>query len=101
MIQGWIEFDWTSVSDKSFLARGRITCTGMDELAWELTLPDGRKETERSRHHTNAIRGRLRRWVQRWPVSNDFVSMLRVRQDDKNLKPMRVMEPPFRPDESL
>ena len=100
MVQGWIEFDWTNGADKSLLARGRVTCTELDELTWHLTLTDGKKETDYSLHHVTSIRAKLQRWVKRWPVSNDLVSVLRVRQDDKNSKPMRVMEPPFRPAES-
>ncbi|MEO6183940.1 MAG: hypothetical protein ABIP71_12720, partial [Verrucomicrobiota bacterium] len=100
MILGWIQFDWSRATDKSFLAKGLIRCTGADELTWELTLADGKKEVGRSRHHRNSIREMLARWIERFPVINQFISVLRVKPQEGKSKPLHFIEPPFAPHES-
>jgi SNF2 family DNA or RNA helicase len=73
MVKGFIQLDWTRIADGAALATGKMTCSGPDELTWELCL-DGARETACSRHHLNSIRAQLRRWFARLPVANEDFS---------------------------
>ena len=75
-----------------------MTCSGTDELTWELTLA-GQAETAHSRHDLNAIRGQLRRWFLRLPVANEDYSA-RTIFPGKGRNPEIRMEPPFAAHES-
>jgi superfamily II DNA or RNA helicase len=97
-VSGFIGFDWTRLRDGGVVAAGRVTCSGRDELTWELTL-DGGKETAYSGRHLNSIRGQLRRWLSRWPAANEDFSAHTIVLG-KGRKPESHEEPPFAPDES-
>ncbi len=98
-VGGFIQFDWSRTSDGAALAAGRVTCSGPDELKWELTVGDAR-ETAHSRHHLNSVRGQLRRWFARLPVANENFSARTVMPGKSRLKPEVREEPPFVPHES-
>jgi superfamily II DNA or RNA helicase len=96
-VGGFIQFDWSR--DGAALATGRVTCSGPDELKWELTV-DGATETAHSRHHLNSLRGQLRRWFARLPVANENFSARTVMPGKSRAKPEVREEPPFGPHES-
>ncbi len=98
-IGGFILFDWSRTSDGAALATGRVTCSGRDELKWELTV-DGATETAHSRHHLNSLRGPLRHWFARLPVANQDVSAGTVIPGKSRGKSEIREEPPFGPHES-
>ena len=98
-VGGFIQFDWTRTADGTVLATGRVTCSGPDELKWQLTV-DGASETARSRHHLNSIRGQLRRWLSRLPVAHENVFARTVVPGRSRGKSEVHDEPPFGPAES-
>ncbi len=98
-VGGFIQFDWSRTGDGAALAVGRVTCSGPDELNWELIV-DGACETAHSRHHLNSIRGQLRRWFARLPVANQNVSARMVVPGKSRSKPEMRDELRFGPDES-
>jgi len=98
-VGGFIQFDWSRIGDGMAIATGRITCSGPDELKWELTA-EGAKETAHSRHHLNSIRGQLRNWFSRLPVANEDFSARTVSPGKNPSKPEVYNEPPFGPHES-
>jgi superfamily II DNA or RNA helicase len=99
MARRFIQFDWTDAEKGTATATGRVSCSGRDELAWELTT-GGRTETAHSKHHLNSIRGQLRRWVARLPVANKNFSARSVMPGKNSSKPVVCNEPPFGPSES-
>jgi superfamily II DNA or RNA helicase len=76
--KGHIQLDWSRMADGAALATGRVTCSGPDELTWDLTAGDAR-ETAYSRHHLNSVRAQLRRWFLRLPVASQDVTARTVR----------------------
>jgi superfamily II DNA or RNA helicase len=99
LMRGYVQFDWSDVASGLPEATGRVSCSGPDELRWDLTL-GGHTETTHSTDHLNGIRGQLRQWVGRLPVMNDAVSASSVGPDQRTGRPMAREEPPFAPDES-
>jgi hypothetical protein len=93
-VDGFIQFDWSRTDNKAALATGRVTCSGQDELKWELSV-DGNTETVHSQHHLNSIRARLRHWLSRLPVANENVSARTVVRGKRFDKPESYDEPPF------
>lgn len=98
MVQGFIGFDWSGAA-KQTTATGRVTCSGPDELHWELTV-DGHKEVAVSRHQLNSIRAQLQQWLKRFPVENSGVSARSVLLLAGSAKPVIQNETPFGPNES-
>jgi len=98
MVQWFIQFDWSDGTGKA-LASGRVTCSGLDELRWELTI-GGQTETAESRHHLNSIRSQLQRWAERIPVAHAQVSACWVEPSSTSSKPITREESPFGPHES-
>jgi superfamily II DNA or RNA helicase len=98
MANGFIGFDWSDAAGQA-AAGGRVTCSGPDELRWELTV-DGQKEVAVSRHHLNSIRAQLQRWRARFPVAHAGVSARAVKLPMHHTKPVIHDEPPFGPHES-
>ena len=97
-VGSFIQFDWTRIRDSAAVASGKVTCSGPDELTWELTL-DGQADTAHSRHDLNAIRGQLRRWFLRLPVANEDYSA-RTIFPGKGRNPEIRIDPPFGAHES-
>lgn len=98
-VRGLVQLDWTRPCDGAVLATGLVTCSGMDELTWNLT-EDGAGETAHSRHHLNSIRAQLRRWFTRLHVANEDVTVRTVVPGRNCSKTEVLNEPPFGPDES-
>jgi len=97
-IQGFIQFDWSDGAAKP-VACGRVTCSGPDELQWELSA-DGQKDIALSRHHLNSIRAQLQRWRARFPVHTARFSSCMVRPGNSPSKAVVAEQPPFGPHES-
>jgi hypothetical protein len=97
-VGGFIGFDWTRVRDGGAVAVGMVTCSGPDELTWDLKL-GGRTETDYSGCDLNSIHGQLRRWLLRWPVANGDFSAHTILLG-KGRKPESREEPPFGPGQS-
>lgn len=97
-IQGFIQFDWSDGAAKN-IASGRVTCSGPDELKWELSA-GGHREIALSRHHLNSIRAHLQRWQARFPVITARFSSCMVRPGTTSSKAIVAEQPPFGPHES-
>ena len=98
MVKGFIQFDWSDGGGTA-VASGRVTCSGRDELRWELTV-NGQTEKAESRHHLNSIRAQLQRWQLRFPVAHAQVSACWVSLVDNSSKPITKAEAPCGPGES-
>ncbi len=97
-IQGLIQFDWSDGAAKN-IATGRVTCSGPDELKWELSA-GGQREVALSRHHLNSIRAQLQRWQARFPVITARFSSCMLRPGTASSKTIVAEQPPFGPHES-
>ena len=63
---GGIQLDWTDPSGQKPRATLRVCCTGLDELTWELACQ--RRECDYSTLHRSAIRARLVRFSNQYPI---------------------------------
>ncbi|HYG25225.1 MAG TPA: SNF2-related protein [Verrucomicrobiae bacterium] len=98
LVGGFIQLEWTRIRDGAACASGRVTCTGIDELTWDLTVNDVR-ETEHSRHPLDSIRAQMLRWFERLPVADQDVSSCTISASRRRGKQMSE-DPPFGPHES-
>ncbi len=97
--RGSIQFDWTRVETGNAVAAGRVTCSGTNELSWELTR-DGRTDITHSRHHLSSIRAQLRRWIGTLPVDNANFSARSIMPGTKLSEPVNQDLPPWGQTES-
>ena len=70
----FIGCEWAAANDNATQATGRLTCSGLDELTWELTMA-GAKEIRRSRHHLNSVRSQLEGWRLRFAANRDSIRL--------------------------
>jgi hypothetical protein len=93
------EFTWTQPGSEAAVGTGWIRCTGADQLTWELER-EGRREATVSSHRRISIRAAINRWLQNFPTNRETVAGFWIQPGSARNKPVRVQEPPFRPDES-
>ena len=98
MVEGFIQFDWSDGSKRT-VATGRVTCSGLDELTWDLRT-GGPKEITHSSHHLNSIRAQFQQWVARYPVVNAKFSACVVKPGNASRETVVTDEPPFGPHQS-
>ncbi len=98
VVRAQTEFTWTEDEGSSPCATGVVTCSGPQELRWELTLP-GEREVTRSSHVRASILGSLIQWSERFPVAVGGFEGEWIELRPGNSKPVRSAEP-FEPDES-
>src|SRR5439155_20297976 len=99
MLRGHIQFGWIEAKSKAVIGKGKVTCTGLNELTWEFSA--GRQtQTTSTTHHANSIRAQLKRWLSRLPVMEKDFSAGTVLPGKNPAKPLVRAEPPFGPDES-
>lgn len=98
MVRGYIGFEWSDTAGRA-RADGRVTCSGPDELRWDLSEA-GRMEPAVTRHHLKSIRSQLQRWRARFPVANTAVAARVVTRPAGHTQPVTREEPPFGPHES-
>ncbi|MFM1945527.1 MAG: hypothetical protein RI897_4509 [Verrucomicrobiota bacterium] len=90
--RGFIQLQWTRGAET--VATGKITCTGRDELRWDLSS-SGNTETTPSRHHANSIRAQIGHWFKRLPVADEYFTARIVSTGDHRSKTVIREEPPF------
>jgi hypothetical protein len=95
-VEGFTLFDWKN--NRAEVATGRIRCSGLDELTWELTV-EGAHETDFTTHHRNSIRAALGRWLTRFPANLNTFAGFWVEQAHPGAKPQVKAEPAFGPEE--
>ena len=98
-IHGCALLEWTKPPHPAQIATGKITCTGPDELAWKLTAP-GPPETIHSPHHLHGIQAALRRWLARFPVRPEHLSVRYAKRLTSASNVTYVHEAPFDSGES-
>jgi SNF2 family DNA or RNA helicase len=81
------EFIWTVPASKQVFARGRVRCTGADQLTWELER-SGQPEAAVSRAHRNSIRGALDRWLNQIPTNRDTFTAFWLAADPRTGEPL-------------
>ena len=99
-IDGFVEFVWTAPGSREAAAVGRVHCAGADQLTWAVDK-DGRRDAAVSSHRRNSIRSAMERWLKQFPTNHDTFTAFWIRTQPGSMKPVRVQEPPFGPDEGV
>jgi superfamily II DNA or RNA helicase len=92
------QFTWSDPLSKRVVGVGRVRCTGLEQVSWELDA-NGKTEYRISSHRVEDIRAGLGGWLQLFRTDqNTFMAFL-VQKKFGAGTPEYIAEPPFGPDE--
>jgi hypothetical protein len=92
-------FTWSDPVSARTVAVGRVRCTGLERVSWELET-QGQTETTVSSHRIEGLRAELGRWLQRFRTNQDSFVAFWIRPQPGTKRPIYIQEPPFEPGES-
>jgi SNF2 family DNA or RNA helicase len=98
-VNGFAEFAWTAPGSALPAAVGRVSCTGADQLTWDLERA-GRHDTTVSSHHRNSIRAAMGRWLNQIPTRRDTFTAFWMQMQPGTNKAVRDQEL-FGPEEAV
>jgi superfamily II DNA or RNA helicase len=98
-IERLARFTWSHPVSRLTLAVGRVRCTDLEQVSWELET-QGQTESIVSSDRVEDLRAELGRWLERMQTNqNTFVAFWFKPQPGTG-RPLCIQEPPFEPDES-
>jgi hypothetical protein len=93
-IEGLARFTWSDPTSLRNLAVGRVRCTGLERVEWELET-QGKTETAISSHRIEDLRPELGRWLQRFRTNQETFVAFWVKAPPGTDRPLYIQEPPF------
>jgi len=90
---------WSHPVSRLTVAVGRVRCTGLEQVSWELET-QGQTESKVSSHRVEDLRAELGRWLQRFRTNQDSFMAFWVKPQPGTSQPLHIQEPPFEPGES-
>ncbi len=93
------QFTWTYPFLGRRRAVGRVRCTGLEKVIWELEA-NGKTEIRVSSPRLEDVRVELGRWIQSFPTNQNTFLAFWIKPHPGSGKPQSVAQPPFAPGQS-